>query len=369
MDLSPDQKLQLRDTADEDLCSSFAGYTRAELRKARALIRADARKNARAHPPMVSGGSREEMRAEIARLSRQVSELSAPAIDPRKIAIPKKHRGAQRESVAIICASDWHAEETVTREQTNGLNEFNLDVFESRAKWLFANAAAMVGKEAAAAPVSRVILWLGGDLISGSIHEDLIEGNSLGPIDALSLVQDVAAGGIDALVRDTKIPVDVIVSVGNHSRITRERRVQTEHANSLEWLLGLSLGRHYSGHKHIRVICERAYHTYVDVLGHVVRFHHGHNLRYAGGVNGLNVPAARAVAEWNRGRAAELDVFGHFHALTFGRDFAANGSLVGHNAFAVSIRAAYQQPSQAFLLIDSRHGLTTRAPIYLDAPC
>jgi hypothetical protein len=62
-----------------------------------------------------------------------------------------------------------------------------------------------------------------------------------------------------------------------------------------------------------------------------VRFHHGHSIRYAGGVGGIYIPTNKAIAQWNKGRHADLDVFGHFHQLRDGGNFICNGSLIGYN--------------------------------------
>jgi hypothetical protein len=42
-----------------------------------------------------------------------------------------------------------------------------------------------------------------------------------------------------------------------------------------------------------------------------------------------------------------------------------NGSLVGYNAFALSIKAGFEPPKQAFFLIDKSVGKTVVTPIIL----
>ena len=42
-----------------------------------------------------------------------------------------------------------------------------------------------------------------------------------------------------------------------------------------------------------------------------------------------------------------------------------NGSLIGYNAYAMSIKADYEKPSQTFFLIHPRYGKTIVAPIEL----
>jgi hypothetical protein len=44
----------------------------------------------------------------------------------------------------------------------------------------------------------------------------------------------------------------------------------------------------------------------------------------------------------------------------------ANGSLIGHNAFADRIRAEFQPPSQSLIIVDHSHNRVTKVlPIFL----
>jgi len=110
----------------------------------------------------------------------------------------------------------------------------------------------------------------------------------------------------------------------------------------------------------------RAYHSYVDIYGQMCRFHHGHQVRYQGGVGGIYIPVNKAIAQWNKGIKADVDFFGHFHQLRDGGNFICNGSLIGHSAFGISIKADYERPQQAFTVFDNKHGRTFTCPILVD---
>jgi hypothetical protein len=58
---------------------------------------------------------------------------------------------------------------------------------------------------------------------------------------------------------------------------------------------------------------------------------------------------------WNRNRAAQLDCMGHFHQYCDGGNFVVNGSLIGYSPYAVSIKGAYERPSQSFFLINGKY--------------
>lgn len=292
---------------------------------------------------------------------------SAPEVSPVTYKVegkPEKH-----EATACALYSDTHPAELVEPEQVNGLNEYNLKIFEYRSQCFFVNLVKLLVKESKGVTINNLILWLGGDIINGNIHEDLAESNQLGPMDEVELSQDTIAGGIELLLKSTPstLKITVVCSVGNHGRTTKKQRIATEHENALEWLMYGSLSKYFRNEPRINFIRNRSYHTYVDVHGYLLRFHHGHQGgKYQGGVGGMAIPVNKSINDWNKGRAAYLDCFGHYHNLSFGPNFIANGSMVGYNPYAISIHAPFQKPQQAFFLIDSRYGLTVRCPILLE---
>lgn len=303
---------------------------------------------------------------EVQRLQGELdAALSFPTVKPDDLMI--RGKPGEREATAVVLASDWHCEEEVTPESVNGLNEFNLQVFNERARWFFANTLKLLNKEAKAVNIGNLVLGVLGDLFSGGIHEDLIEGNLLGPMDAVALAQDTLAGGIYRLLKETPPSFKIVIpwKVGNHSRITKRLRVQTEATNSLEWLMAHSLAREFAREPRVRFIRERSMLTYLDVHGVVLRFLHGHAVEYQGGVGGVTIPVNKAIAQWDKGRKAHLTCMGHFHQLIFGSNFIVNGSLIGYAPFSVRIKAEPERPAQAFFLIDAKHGLTVRAPVLL----
>lgn len=308
--------------------------------------------------------------AENADLRRRLKLLDdMPEVEPREVVIRTRSKsGKKREATAIVQASDWHMEEQTTLEQTSGLNEYNLAIAKRRADFFFRNSVKLVHKEAQNVALRNVILWFGGDFFTGSIHPDCAEGNALGPMDAIALVQDTLAGGLNYYLAElpSDTAVTVVCSVGNHSRITKEQRVATEHENSLEWFAYGNLAREYRVHPRVTFVRQRAYHTYVDVHGTVCRFHHGHQVRYSDGVGGLSIPLLKKIYKWNAARPAHHDFLGHFHTRLPSSVFTVNGSLIGTTPYGIAV-GGHEKPVQAFTLVDSVHGVTVQAPILLEA--
>jgi hypothetical protein len=178
--------------------------------------------------------------------------------------------------------------------------------------------------------------------------------------------QEYIASGIRYLLDNSSLKLVIPCASGNHGRITKKVHVSTEAGNSLERMMYASLAQRFAKEPRVTFLIHDGYHTYVEMYGKVVRFHHGHSVRFSGGVGGLTIPMNKAIAQWNRGQRADLDVIGHYHTFFDGGNFIVNGSLIGFNAFALSIKASPEPPVQAFFLIDSRHGKTVVCPVILD---
>ena len=126
-----------------------------------------------------------------------------------------------------------------------------------------------------------------------------------------------------------------------------------------------NIASHYKGEKRVVVQAHRGQHSYLDVLGYTMRFMHGHQVRYGGGVGGIHIPLNKALAQWDKIERADYTVAGHFHQLVSGANYVMNGSLCGYNSFALSIKASYERPQQALFLIDKKYGRTVLAPVFV----
>jgi hypothetical protein len=136
-------------------------------------------------------------------------------------------------------------------------------------------------------------------------------------------------------------------------------------ANSYEQFMYYSLASYYASNPQVEFLINDSYHTYMNVYNYRLRFHHGDYIRYRGGVGGPTIPINKAIAQWNKSKKADIDLFGHFHQFIDGGDFIVNGSLIGYNAFAMSIKATYEEPKQIFFLIEKSRGKTSVSPIFL----
>jgi len=269
------------------------------------------------------------------------------------------------EAVAVMVASDWHIEEVITSEQTTGINIFNEEVCKNRVRRFFQHGLKLIQKEQKDVAINTLVLALLGDFISGSIHDELIEGNRLLPMFAIIEAQEHLASGIQFLLDNSNLNLIIPCASGNHGRTTKKVHISTEAGNSLERFMYYNLAQRFVGNKRVQFVISEGYLTYVKVFNTTLRFHHGHAVKYGGGIGGITIPVNKAIAGWNRGRKSDIDVFGHFHQVFDGGNFICNGSLIGYSAYALSIKASPEPPQQAFFLIDKEFGKTVSAPIIL----
>ncbi|MFA6338886.1 MAG: hypothetical protein WCW87_02425 [Candidatus Paceibacterota bacterium] len=281
--------------------------------------------------------------------------------------ITRRSDSEESSATAVAVGSDWHIEERVDPSTVNDLNNSNLEITGKRATLFFQSLLRLIEAKQKSINIKTLILALLGDFISGSIHDELMEGNLLLPIDATLEVQKRIISGINFLLDNTDLDFVIPCHSGNHGRITKKQRHSTESGNSLEYIMYHNIADHFSDNPRVKFMISRGYHSFIDVEGFVIRFHHGHDIRYAGGVGGIFIPAYKAIAQWQKSRAVNLDVFGHFHQLKYGGNFVCNGSLIGYNAYALSIKADFERPQQAFFLINhQRKQLTDLSPIWLE---
>lgn len=272
-------------------------------------------------------------------------------------------RSKTSESVAAVQFSDWHVEERVRPGTVNGLNRFDLRVAQSRLERLVDKVVHLIRLNRAGTRIRTLVVHLGGDLMTGFLHQELVESNTLHPVQAVLWLHDKLHAVLTRLLADTGCPeIIAVCNVGNHGRTTEKRRVSTRVENSYEWLLYSILSKQFP---QIDWRIAKGYFEWLDVYGAKWRLSHGDDIRYQGGVGGITIPVNKAIAQWNKARRADLDAFCHWHQSIFTRQWICNGSLIGYSAHSLSIKADYEPPTQNFWLWEKDHGRTGIWPIYL----
>lgn len=301
-----------------------------------------------------------------ARLDSVLAIQHAP-IKPYRIKKPTKSKDGRNNGVSVSLCSDLHVEEKVDPKTVSGLNEHNLAIADEKLHRYWHNVVKLVKKEQSVVNIQAHILWLGGDLYTGHIHDDHPETCELSPTQCLVWLRERIGAGIRHLLEHMDVPeIIVACNYGNHGRTTMKPRASTAAKHSYEWLLYQILQADFADEDRIKFLVSDGYHLYVDVSGYIIRFHHGDWVSYYGGVAGLHVPMWKAVQSWNQGRHADLDVFGHFHTKVDLEYAVGNSSLIGYSAYSQKIKAKPEIPQQVLFFIDTdRHRKSGVYPIHV----
>ncbi len=322
---------------------------------------------------------RKQTRAELEDLRRKydaaVNQLGAQERELRSLGalgdsldtfkIEPTQSSKTSEAVPVIVASDWHIGETVTLAQTGGLNQFNKEICKARVERFFQASLNLVKNHInPGVQIKTMVVPLLGDFINNHLHEEAAETNYLLPMNEVIQAETYLASGFEYYLANSPYDLLVPCKSGNHGRTTKKTRFATESGHSLEYLMYVHLAAYFRKEPRIKFMINEGYHDYLPVYDQILRLHHGHAIKYGGGIGGIFIPAFKKISQWDKARRADLDVFGHFHQEKDGGKFLSNGSLVGYNSYAVSIGADYEPPKQQLFVIDKKRGRTCMWPIY-----
>ena len=287
-------------------------------------------------------------------------------IEARGLKPEKLRRSRTGNATAVILASDFHVGATVDPAEVDGANCYNVAIAKQRIEKLWQKSVRLVEFCQNLSHIDEVVLWLGGDVIESSLFRpEMAETNELGPAEAVLLVQDLLASGIDFLRKELRMPLLVATSNGNHARTEKEKRSHGAYNHSLEHILYSNLERKFHSTPRVSFKVERGIHNWVDIRGFPIVFQHGDAMKYAGGVGGAAIPIRRAIGRWSQRKKAACWVLGHFHSYLSDWSFICNGSLIGYDSYAMQIAAEWQPPVQGFMVVGPPYGKLFDIPLFV----
>lgn len=310
-------------------------------------------------------------------LRETIFGLAAVNPNPPKWTI--KPRGKEGHgSIPFAFWSDWHYGEVVSKAETGGVNEFNRAIGKIRVRRLVERtirlAKGFAFRDGSPKPPG-IVIALGGDMISGDIHEELAETNDGTPLQMISDVLDLLIWGVDEMKKEFgKVFLPCVV--GNHGRTTKKQRAKQAVFLSYEWTLYQMLERHYKNDNDVTVFVPNETDAFFSVAGQRFLLTHGNALGVKGGdgIIGALGPIARGSvklknSEYKIGREFDYLIMGHWHQeLWIGR-VIVNNALKGYDEYArLFLRAEPSRPSQCLWFVHPEHGITARVSVYVDDP-
>jgi len=301
---------------------------------------------------------------------KSVFKLGKHKVNPPKWLV-KSSPATGAPGVPTLFLSDFHYGEVVKSDAVNNLNTFNKKISRSRLKSTVETAIDLCHNHMVNPKYPGIVLALGGDMMSGCIHDELIDTNDGTNIDHVLELFDQLIWTISTLA-DKFGKVFVPTCYGNHSRMYQQYRNKEAAHLSFDWLLYNMLEKHFKNNKDDRIqfLIPTGFDTYYKIFDTSYLLTHGDRLGVRGGTGivGMLGPIARGVqkvrSEYaNFGKSIDYVIMGHYHQYISIKGAIVNGSLKGYDEYAMSNRFAFEIPKQALWFTHPQYGVTFQVPV------
>jgi len=278
-----------------------------------------------------------------------------------------KEKGSTHHGMPTALFSDWHLDEVVRPEEIEGRNKFNRKIALQRMHRLHDKVHLILNDYVKGLTYDGLCIMLGGDMLSGSIHEELIETNEETVYGSLDFWSEQLAGLLNAFATDFP-RVHVAGVVGNHGRRTRKPVAKRRVRDNLDWLMYRMVARQTPN---ITWTIPESADVTVRVYDTSYLLTHGDQFRGGSGISGIMAPILlgqhRKVQQRNAIGEQPFDymALGHWHQWTPpGRGVIINGALKGFDEHAYVSNYRYEPPIQGFWITTPENGIALTAPIF-----
>jgi hypothetical protein len=308
-------------------------------------------------------------------LRQEIFGLDAYTREP-PVWLTKPHKTSSITGVPLILASDWHHGEMVDPDQVGGMNAFNRKISKQRVQRFGETIIDLCFNHMTTPTYPGCVFAVGGDMITGGIHEDLRETND-GPVTLAVVEVEEMLIGIITMLADKFGKVFVPCVPGNHGRTTLKPRAKNRVFDSWEWVIFQHIEKWFADDPRVTIHVPNEVDAHFAIYGRRFMLTHGDTLGVKGGdgIIGALGPIARGTlkvgaSEAQCGRDFDTLLIGHYHTYIGYNDAVpviVNGSLIGYNEYArLVLRTRPTRPLQSLTFVHPKHGITASWPVYLD---
>ncbi len=269
----------------------------------------------------------------------------------------------------LLFLSDIHAGEVVVAEEMDGYNEFNWSIMVRRLDTVFSTAAELLTVHLAKPDYDGIVVALGGDMVTGDIHEELTQTNDKPLLECTFDLSCLLAGHL-AKLADVFGKVHVIGVPGNHGRMTKKPQSKGYVRTNADYHTYKQIQRMLEKDPRFTFLFPLSPDLRFDLAGRRFLLTHGDQFRGGDGIIGPLGPIMRgaykkAANANRRGGDWPFDTMmcGHFHTTLMLPNLIVNGSLKGFDEYANRGNFAREHPSQMLLTVHPKHGITWYIPI------
>jgi len=276
------------------------------------------------------------------------------------------------KETALLLLGDFHIGETVDKEEVCGFGEYNFDIFVRRLKFLAESIKSITLSKLKGYRIDKLVIYCLGDMVSGRIHEELIESGEDIIFQILYGSYALAQFVLEMLQMFEE--VEILGVVGNHGRLQKQVRYKKRFVN-WDWIFYQFLSMFLSAVDRVKCNFPKSFFAIHRIYGWTFLVLHGDNIKSWLGIPWYGID--RAVYRLgdllqSRGEAIDYRVLGHFHQtgeLDRGRgEILINGSMIGGTEYSLGRVFSFERPTQLFAGCHEEIGVVWRYPLRLDLP-
>lgn len=309
-----------------------------------------------------------------------VLELLSNAVkvfEPPKITQKTRKVRVRGEEVAVILLSDWHIGEVVRAEAVSNVNAFNKYIAGARLEYLCDKIAELVELQRSYTNINKAIVWFGGDIVSGLIHDELIKSADITAVEQVAVAGYLLAQVV-AELSTVFDHIEVITTVGNHGRLAKRKEYKFSVLENFDYIAYQICALALRKYRNVKFNISKAIFRFEDIAGWRFVFSHGDETRSWMSIPfyGLkrdfankNILNAYLAGLQTQVQPVNYKVVGHFHISGFipegGGYIIMNGTLKGIDEYAFT-HGWITRPSQIIFGVHQEYGITWNYSIWLD---
>jgi predicted phosphodiesterase len=279
----------------------------------------------------------------------------------------KDTRSKALHGTPLLFLSDIHFDEVVAEEEINFVNKFNREIATKRIRHTFERSIDVLYNFVAEPEYDGIVCALGGDLLSGTIHDELAETNDGCINESILKLTALLAEGIEALHRRFG-RVFVPCVVGNHGRQHKKPRFKGKVRHNFEWLIYQLLAKHFQSNEEVEFQIPDAPDAIFNIYEKTFLLTHGDQFRGGNGISGIMTPLHLGYHKKQKkqagiGQSFDIMMLGHFHQYIHTNNLIVNGSIKGYDEFANGLNFPFEPPQQALFINNPKLGMVFRTPI------
>jgi predicted phosphodiesterase len=276
-------------------------------------------------------------------------------------------KDATHHGTAVLMLSDLHLDEVVNPLEVRYRNGYNREIAEMRLARVGNGLVKLLKDYVAGIVLDGVVVALLGDIITGTIHDELARTNEAPVAATIAHWVPILAGLLQHLADELNVPVHVPTVDGNHDRYYQKTPSKQRTESSNAWIIYSWLADTLRNDPRITFNISVSPDNELKVYDTKFLLTHGDGFRSAGGVGGIYPSMLKYLMRAHEIYDFDMALMGHWHQLLWGPDFVVNGSLKGLDEYALGNRFRPERPQQAMFIVTPENGVTNRQNVFADS--